>query len=1706
MNMNGFRSVCLLCLFFAGSASARADEAPPRDAAEQGAEASQKVSYHGQIRAILQAHCQGCHQPAKASGGYVMTDFRKLLAGGESESAAIVPGKPADSYLLDLITPEGGKAEMPKGKPPLKPAELELIRRWISEGATDDTPATARQKFDKDHPPIYTRPPVVTSIDFSPDGQLLAVAGFHEVLLHQADGNGLVARLIGMSERIESVRFSPDGKRLAVTGGLPGRMGEVQVWDVAQRKLVLSAPVTYDTLYGASWSPDGTQIAFGCADNTLRAVDAKTGKQTFYQGAHNDWVFDTVFSVKGTHLVSVGRDRTAKLNDFATQRFIDNITSITPKALKGGIAAVARHPERDEILVGGADGAPKIFRMFRTSKRVIGDNANLVREFPALIGRVFGVDISPDGQRIVAGSSYDGQGEIHVYAYNFDAELPKDLKPIVAKRSAQRTAQERQKLADFRTKGMKLLAKTRIADSGIYAVAFAPDAKTVAAAGSDGQIRLVDSENGNLIKSFVPVEIQKSAAGTQRKTRWIPAEVEPETLPANAQLTGLTALPKQIALSDRFETVQLLVTGSLANGDSIDVTRMVQARFDKPLATISRGGMLQALADGSTNLTLSLGGQSVAVPLQVSGTTAQSAIRFVRDVAPVMSKLGCNQGTCHGAKDGKDGFKLSLRGYDPLYDTRALTDELASRRVNKASPDNSLMLLKPSGAVPHVGTRLTGPGEAPYEIIRGWIAAGAQLDQDAHRVSSIELQPKNPVVQTLGTKQQMRVVATYADGRQVDVTHLAFIDSGNTDIADVTSGGLATVLRRGEAPILARFEGAYAATTVTAMGDRSGFAWKPMPANNFVDELVYEKLQRVKTLPSDLTNDAEFIRRIHLDLTGLPPSAADLRAFLADQRETQVKRREVIGRLIGSKEYIDHWTNKWADLLQVNRKFLGPEGSVEFRKWIHKEVSDNTPYDQFATKILTAAGSNKQNPPASYFKVLRKPQDMMENTTHLFLAVRFNCNKCHDHPFERWTQDQYYETAAYFAQTRLKKDPVSGKREIGRTAVESGKPLFEIVEDAAKGEIQHARTGAVTAPQFPYEVQFPAADKPTRRQQLAGWITSPHNQYFATSYVNRIWGYLLGVGIIEPIDDIRAGNPPSNPELLQRLTAYFIEQGFDVQKLIQLICESQTYQRSIRTNRWNEDDRVNYSHAIARRLPAEVLYDAIHRTTGSVTKLPGVPAGTRAAQLPDAGVKLPSGFLAAFGRPARESACECERSSGMQLGPIMALVSGPIVGTAISDPNNDITKLVTSQKDDAKLVDELFMRILNRPAQPKEIEAAVAVINGIRDDHAQLTAELAAYKVKLKPITAQKEQQRLERIKQAEQTLAGYEKEIAPREEKLDREQKQRTAQRAAQLKTYETEMLPKQLVAWVEKQSKTTHWHTLDPKSFTTTNGAKLAKEKDLSLVASGPNGKGLYTVQAETDLQNVTGVRLELLADKRFPKNGPGRAPDGNYVLTEFELTAAPSDQPEQAKKVTLTKPTADFSQNGYNIKTVLDGQMPGGGNGWATAPKFGQNRFASFETSEPIGAAGSSLLTFKLHQVFNSKQHSIGRFRISVTNSPQPIQLQGLPEAIAKIVALPAEQRTPEQQAALLKHYRGIDPQLKKLQQAVAESKKPRPIDPKLTKLREDLAYVKQPVPVDAKLQELERSFGLSTKQLEQQRLTGAQDLTWALINSPAFLFNR
>ena len=1695
----------VLAVFAAGATLSAAP------AKEETFDPNKPVSYYKQIRPIFQGQCNGCHQPAKAKGDYIMTEFQRLLKGGEN-SPAIVPGKAEESHLVKLITPDAkGKADMPQKADPLHDTQIALIKRWIAEGAKDDTPASARQEYDMEHPPVYARAPLVTSLDYSPDGKLIAVAGYHEVLLHQADGSGIVGRLVGLSERVQSVRFSPDGSKLVVAGGSPGRMGEIQVWDVAKRKLELSVSQTFDTLYGANWSPDGKLISFGGADNSLRVIEAATGKQAVFSGSANDWVLDTTWSVDGKHVIGASRDMTAKLTEVETQRFVDNITSITPGALKGGMHAVTRHPTKNEILVGGADGVPLSYRFFRETVRRIGDNANLIRKFPAMEGRIFAADYSPDGKTIVTASAYHGKGGVNFYSAEFDSTIPADLKKILEQVGSAKNPE----VEKWVTSDVKLLKAVPFAKGGVYAVSYSPDGKTVATAGDEGVIRLIDPATGAVTKEFLSVPLADAATLASRAPDThdaiargtVEKALAKEALPAGAQVVSLDVAPRNIKLGKPTEYAQVLVTAKLADGTSADVTRMVQIAAQGLQADISARGLVRPKVDGKGALVLKLGAQQMEIPMEVSGMGTAFNPDYVRDVMPVLSKAGCNMGTCHGSKEGKNGFQLSLRGYDPVYDVTAFTEELWGRRANVAAPSHSLMLLKASGSVPHEGGQVTVPGELYYETIKAWIANGSTMNENSPRVTRIEVFPKNPVVEKIGSKQQMRVLATYADGVTKDVTAEAFIESGNTEVAEADKQGLITTLRRGEAPMLARFEGSYAATTVTVMGDRSGFAWVEPPKYNKIDELVSVKWQRMKILPSGVCSDTEFVRRVFLDLTGLPPSPEDVRAFLADQTDPKQKREALVDRLIASPAFVDQWSNKWADMLQVNSKFLGDQGAKLFREWIREQVANNTPYDKFVYSILTASGSTKDHPAANYYKILRTPEETMENTTHLFLATRFNCNKCHDHPFERWNQNQYYETAAFFSQVGLANDPQSGGQTIGGTAVEGAKPLYEIVSDTGKGEVIHLRTNKETPPVFPYPAKFAEKPQESRREKLAAWMTSADNQYFAMSYANRIWGYLTGTGVIEPLDDIRAGNPPSNPELLSYLTQEFVNSGFNVRHLMQMICKSRTYQLSVSGNQWNYDDKINYSHAKARRLTAEALYDSIYAVTGATSRIPGMQPGTRAAQLADSQTKLADGFLNNFGRPARESACECERSNDVQLGPVMALISGPTVGDAISDPNNAIAKLTAGIPDDRRLVEEIFLRVLGRSPNDGEVKAALETMAGMDAEHKALMAEWAVVELKNAPVIAKGEQERATKIAATQKELEAYKVKVAP-ENKKKTDARLAAIAKAEQVVKAAADAAPAQQVRWEPYVDVSTEWVPLDLEVTRADGVAKLEKQPDGSLLATAlppaEQKNGLYLVRAKTQLTGITAFKLELLPDDRLPNNGPGLAPDGNFVLAEFTVQQAAMDKKRPKRRegaLTLMNPKADFSQKDFSPALVL--KAGNRDKGWAVSPDTGFRHELTFELKEPAGVEGGTQFVFTLVQNFQNGRYVIGKFRLWATTS-KVVRFGASQGVIAALNTAP-EKRSKEQQALLAAEFQNQLRPYQETKKALALAKKPLPVDEMLVALESKVTDAQLPLVLDPKLLQLRRDAELSKAQIANRRLTAAQDLTWALINSPAFLFN-
>ncbi|TWU35911.1 DUF1549 domain-containing protein [Novipirellula artificiosorum] len=1681
------------------------------DAADETEPAAEAISFAVNVEPILREKCWGCHQRAKSLGDYVMSDFDSLLRGGETGQSAIVPGAPDESYLLEQIVPVNGHAEMPKPPfPALTDGEIDTITRWIAEGAKNDSLPESTSSYDASHPPVYIGFPSLPSVDVSPDGKWIAVAGFHEVVLLDAQSGRPAARLIGISPRINTVRFSPDGERLAAVGGTPAVQGEVQIWDVVSGELSLSRLFTYDALCGASWSPDGSMLAFGAADNAVRAIEVKTGTQVLFQGAHEDWVRDTVFTPDGQHLVSVARDMSCKLTEVETERFVDNVTSITPGALSGGLNSIAVHPQRNEILVGGSDGIAKVYRVFRETERKIGDDANLIRAMPEMPGRIFGVAVSPDGSRLAAASTLDGNSEVRVWKYDFTGMIDGELKKILAKRTSERGPDENKAVEAYLSKPVVETARWKTSKAAVYAIRFAPDNSLLFTA-NDGNVRRLDPDGkltGEYSAVFKANNLAVASDGFDAKA-WTEAQAErPDHATSESPIDLdsvrlLTVYPASITLDTPYAYSQLVIMASDGDATSFDVTRHCEIQLPSCLA-MTPTGLIRPTDNGEGELRVRLGSLSQTVSVSVSGVESRNdsgAVDYIHDVNPVLSRLGCNQGTCHGAQKGKNGFKLSLRGYDPVFDLRALKDDLASRRIDAASPDDSLMLRKPLGLTPHQGGVLMKQGDPNHAILKRWIADGSQIDFQSPRVASIEISPINPVVMSIGSRQQIRITATYRDGRKRDVTAESFVESGNTEVATTNRSGLLTSIRRGEAPILARFEGAYAATTLTVMGKRPEYKEPQLETWTPIDELVAAKWKRVKVVPSELCDDATFLRRVYLDLTGLLPSSDKVRAFLRDESSSQDKRTRMVDELIGSDDFVEYWTNKWADLLQVNRKFLGVEGSTRFRQWIRDGVADNQPYDQFVAEILTASGSNHDNPPASYFKTLRTAEDTMENTTHLFLGIRFNCNKCHDHPFERWTQDQYYELSAFFAQVDLKTDPASGKRKVGGSAVEGAKPLFEIVVDKQQGEVTHARTGKVVAPEFPFEVPFERDTDRTRREILARWVTDANNPYFARSYVNRLWGYLMGIGLIEPIDDIRAGNPPSNPKLLEFLTREFINSGFDTRKMLRLICTSRTYQLSIETNPLNDDDQLNYSHAIPRRLPAEVIFDTVHQVTGAVSEIPGMPKGTRAAAVTDSGIELADGFLQNLGRPVRESACECERSSELQLGPVMALVSGPTVASAIVGQQNELAELVKQHPEDRMLVEEIFVRALGRFPTAAEQAAVDQIRDQIMSDHDALAYEVARAESEWKRDKAELEMIRLAKFAATAKEISDREQLIAPERLRLEEARKHRVT--AAEKALQEAENALAESIEGRFCSETSVEWHPLTATKAIASNDTVFAFQPDRSIRVSGKAEKGTYTIEFKTSLTDITGFRLETLASAELPAGGPGLGENGNFVLTEIEIYRASAEQKGLGDKLAIAAAKADFAQDSYAVEQAIDGQTRGNG-GWAVAAAFGIDHWATFQLKQPIHNEADTRFTLVLHQFHSADMHRIGRLRISATTAEGDIPL-GYSESIAAVLATAKADRTAAATKVLVDYAGATDSTLAELRTVVAEARKPVPPDVPLQKLKSRRESLSVETPDAPALVRLRSDLAASTQQQTNRRLTATEDLVWALINSPAFLFN-
>ena len=692
----------------------------------------------------------------------------------------------------------------------------------------------------------------------------------------------------------------------------------------------------------------------------------------------------------------------------------------------------------------------------------------------------------------------------------------------------------------------------------------------------------------------------------------------------------------------------------------------------------------------------------VAVSAGAMAAHAADQTTFLRDVAPILNKIGCTSGPCHGAAKGKAGFKLSLRGYDPEFDYQVLLYDLGGRRVNRADPAHSLMLAKPTQTVPHGGGLRITPGSKYYATIFDWISQGAPFGDPAKdKVGRIEMQPAAIEMAKPGLEQQIKVVARYLDGGVRDVTSEAVIASNIPDTADVNADGLVKGARIGEATMLVRYEGKFGTVPVTVLNPKPGFVWKPLPQNNYVDQIIDAKLRRLKIQPSPAVDDAAFLRRVSEDLTGLLPTPQEVRAFLADPAPSQVKRTAEIDRLMARRSFVDHWTLKWGDLLQVNRKYLGDKGAWEFREWVRQSIAANKPYDQFVRELLTSRGSSDENPAANYFRVTRDPKPTIEKSTQVFLGVRMVCTQCHDHPFERWTQNQYYEMTSFFSTVGL------------RPGFESGEEI--IFDKRDDFDVRHPKDDRVMKPKFLVAASTaglapePLPDGVDRREALAYWITSKDNPFFAKSIANRMWSYFLGKGIIDPVDDIRASNPPVNEDLLNAVTKDFRDHDYDLKRLIRTIVNSRTYQAGIETNEWSVTDTVNFSHAVPRRLNAEQLMDALAQATGVRPEFPEVPPDTTAEQFPDPHVGK-DGFLDLFGRPQRESACECERKTDLSLPQALNLINGKTISDAVADPAGRLAKAMVAGSTDRALIEDMYLATLSRMPTASELDKGMTYL------------------------------------------------------------------------------------------------------------------------------------------------------------------------------------------------------------------------------------------------------------------------------------------------------------------------------------------------------------------------------------------------------------
>lgn len=762
--------------------------------------------------------------------------------------------------------------------------------------------------------------------------------------------------------------------------------------------------------------------------------------------------------------------------------------------------------------------------------------------------------------------------------------------------------------------------------------------------------------------------------------------------PEESRATDIAVFPAEVRLSSSNDFQSVVVQASYDDRTTRDITGRAEYRLTGDGIALWDRGTLRPIADGKTQLVVAFDGREVSVPVEVAGSAKEPPVSFKLDVMPVFTRAGCNAGSCHGSARGQDGFRLSLFGFDPDGDFARLTRESPGRRVNLARPESSLLLEKAAGRVTHTGGRLLGEDSRLYDTLVRWIRAGAPEDHAGlPEPVSLEVYPREIISEGDGRSQQLVARVRYSDGTDRDVTGEAVFISNNAPTASVSDRGRVLSGKPGEAFVMARYATFTVGTPVIVVPRNAPHITADPPAHNYIDKLVNSKLAKLRMRPSDICDDHTFLRRAFIDVVGGLPTRGEQDAFMADASPD--KRERLIGALLGRKEFVELWVMKWAELLQIRTTVnqFSYKSVVLYHSWLQDRLSKNVPIDQIVRELLGASGGTFANPATSYYEIEKDKLKLAENCAQVFMGMRLQCAQCHNHPFDRWTMNDYYGFAAFFSQ-------------VGRKNGED--PRERIIFDARGGKTEHPVTKKDVPPAF--LGAGPAnTEGRDRRVVLAEWLTKPDNPYFARNLSNMIWAHFFGRGIVEPVDDVRISNPPSNPELLDTLGAKLVEYKFDFRRLIRDICASRAYQLSTRPNETNANDERNFAKAAIRRIRAEVLLDCISEVTTTKDKFRGLPEGARAVQIADGNTT--SYFLTTFGRATRETVCSCEVVMQPNLSQALHLLNGETVHRKIKE--GGLVAALAKGAPPEVAVRELYLRSFQRPPTAEESEDIVSRIS-----------------------------------------------------------------------------------------------------------------------------------------------------------------------------------------------------------------------------------------------------------------------------------------------------------------------------------------------------------------------------------------------------------